>query len=129
LPFFLERFMPYGWPHAESVINSFFGLLVGGAPLFILGWIWEKLRHVEAMGGGDVKLMGMFGSFLGWKSALLIIMLGAVAGSIVGVTLILLGKHKAENVIPFGPFLAVGAVVTMLYGTDIVFWYVGLLRI
>jgi leader peptidase (prepilin peptidase)/N-methyltransferase len=73
--------------------------------------------------------MGMFGSFLGWKSALLIIMLGAIAGSVVGVTLILLRKHKAENVVPFGPFLAAGAVLTMLYGTDIVSWYLGLLRI
>lgn len=129
LPFFLDRVMPYDWPHLERVINSFLGLVCGAAPLFILGWIWEKLRRVEAMGGGDVKLMGMFGSFLGWKSALLIIMLGAIMGSVVGVTLILLRKHKAEQVIPFGPFLAMGAVVTMLYGSDIVFWYLGLLRI
>ena len=129
LPFYLDRLMPQGWPHAESVINSFIGLVAGGAPLFLLGWIWEKLRHVEAMGGGDVKLMAMFGSFLGWKSALLIIMLGAIAGSVVGVALILLRKHKAENVIPFGPFLAAGAVVTMLYGSDILSWYLGLLRI
>jgi leader peptidase (prepilin peptidase)/N-methyltransferase len=129
LPGYLDRLMPYGWPHLESVINSFIGLVCGGAPLFILGWTWEKLRHVEAMGGGDVKLMGMFGSFLGWKSAFLIIMLGAIAGSVVGVALILLRKHKAENVIPFGPFLAAGAVVTMLYGSDILSWYLGLLRI
>ena len=129
LPFFLDRLMPYGWPHLERVINSLIGLACGAAPLFILGWIWEKLRRVEAMGGGDVKLMGMFGSFLGWKSALLIIMLGAITGSVVGVTLILLRKHKAEQVIPFGPFLAIGAVVTMLYGDPIVFWYLGLLRI
>jgi len=126
LPF---QFLPQAGPYATGLLNSCIGLIAGGAPLFLLGWIWEKLRHVEAMGGGDVKLMGMFGSFLGWKSALLIIMLGAVAGSVVGVTLILLRKHKAENVIPFGPFLAVGAVLTMLYGTDIVSWYLGLLRI
>jgi leader peptidase (prepilin peptidase)/N-methyltransferase len=128
-PFYLDRLMPLDWPHLERVINSLIGLVCGGAPLFILGWVWEKLRHVEAMGGGDVKLMGMFGSFLGWKSALLIIMLGAIAGSFVGVALILLRKHKAENVIPFGPFLAAGALVTMLYGSDILSWYLGLLRI
>ena len=128
-PFYLDRLVPQDWQYVQSLINSVIGLLVGAAPLFILGWIWEKLRHVEAMGGGDVKLMGMFGSFLGWKSALLIIMLGAIAGSVVGVALILLRKHKAENVIPFGPFLAVGALATMLYGNDIISWYLGLLRI
>ncbi len=129
LPFSLDRLMPQDWPYVESVINSFIGLVCGAAPLLILGWIWEKLRHVEAMGGGDVKLMGMFGSFLGWKSALLIIMLGAIAGSVVGVTLILLRKHEADHVIPFGPFLAAGGVATMLYGSDIISWYLGLLRI
>ena len=72
---------------SRAFMNSFIGLVCGGAPLFAIGWIWEKLRHVEAMGGGDVKLMGMVGSFLGWKSALLTIMLGAVAGSVVGVML------------------------------------------
>ena len=54
---------------------------------------------------------------------------GVAAGSVVGVTLIILRKHKAENVIPFGPFLAAGAVVTMLYGDLILSWYLGLLRI
>ncbi len=129
LPFYLDRLMPHHWPHLERVINSFIGLVCGAAPLFLLGWIWEKLRHVEAMGGGDVKLMGMFGSFLGWKSALLIIMLGAITGSVVGVALILFGKHEAENVIPFGPFLATGALLTILYGDDILSWYLGLIRI
>ncbi len=129
LPFSLDRFMPQDWPHLERVINSFIGLVCGAAPLLVLGWIWEKLRHVEAMGGGDIKLMGMFGSFLGWKSALLIIMLGAIAGSVVGVALILLRKHKADHVIPFGPFLAAGGVATMLYESDIVSWYLDLLRI
>jgi len=129
LPFYLNGIMPHDLPYVKTLLNSVIGLLCGGAPLFIIGWIWEKLRHVEAMGGGDVKLMGMLGSFLGWKSALLTIMFGAVAGSIIGVTLIAMRRHDAENVIPFGPFLAVGAVVAMFYGSDIVSWYLGLLRI
>ncbi len=127
LPFLGDRLL--SWPRLEGFVHSLIGLVSGAAPLFLLGWSWEKLRHVEAMGGGDVKLMGMFGSFLGWKSALLIIMLGAIAGSVVGVALILLKKQKAENVIPFGPFLAAGALATMLYGGDIISWYLGLLRI
>ncbi|HEX9020849.1 MAG TPA: prepilin peptidase [Nitrospirota bacterium] len=129
LPFRLGNLIPHAGPHLTSFLNSLIGLVLGGGPLLALGWIWEKLRHVEAMGGGDVKLMGMVGSFLGWKGALLTIMLGALAGSVVGVSLILLKRHKMGKVIPFGPFLAAGAVATAFYGPDIISWYVGLIHI
>jgi leader peptidase (prepilin peptidase)/N-methyltransferase len=129
LPFHIGSLLPHAGPYLTGFLNSFIGLLFGATPLLAIGWLWEKLRNVEAMGGGDVKLMGMVGSFLGWKGALLTIMLGALAGSVVGITLILLNRHKMDKVIPFGPFLAVGAVVTMFYGYDIVSWYLGLIRL
>jgi leader peptidase (prepilin peptidase)/N-methyltransferase len=128
LPFRLHALLPNLTPYAAGLLNSLIGLLMGGTPLFLIGWLWEKLRKVEAMGGGDVKLMGMVGSFLGWKGALLTIMLGALAGSVVGMTLIALKKHQADKVIPFGPFLALGAVLAAFYGYDIISWYFGLLR-
>jgi leader peptidase (prepilin peptidase)/N-methyltransferase len=129
LPFRLGSLLPHAGPYLTGFLNSFIGLLCGATPLFAIGWLWEKLRNIEAMGGGDVKLMGMVGSFLGWKGALLTIMLGALAGSVVGITLILLKRHKMDKVIPFGPFLAIGAVMTMFYGYDIVSWYLGLIRL
>jgi len=129
LPFQLDQLLPQAWPHLVSFLNSVIGLLCGALPLFTIGWLWERLRHVEAMGGGDVKLMGMVGSFLGWKGALLTIMLGAVAGSVVGVGLIALKRHKMDKVIPFGPFLALGAITSAFYGPDIIAWYLGLIRI
>jgi leader peptidase (prepilin peptidase)/N-methyltransferase len=129
LPFHLDRILPNTGPYLTAFLNSLIGLILGGGPLFAIGWIWEKLRHVEAMGGGDVKLMGMVGSFLGWKGALLTIMLGALAGSIVGVWLIATKRHKMEKVIPFGPFLAAGSVAAAFYGTDIISWYLGLIHI
>jgi leader peptidase (prepilin peptidase)/N-methyltransferase len=129
LPFHSGSLLPHAGPYLTGFLNSFIGLLFGATPLFAIGLLWEKLRNVEAMGGGDVKLMGMVGSFLGWKGALLTIMLGALAGSVVGITLILLKRHKMDKVIPFGPFLAVGAVVAMFYGYDIVSWYLGLIRL
>lgn len=129
LPFQLGYLMPHAWPYLISFLNSVIGMLCGALPLLSMGWIWEKLRHVEAMGGGDIKLMGMVGAFLGWKGALLTIMLGALLGSMVGVGLIVLKRHKMEKVIPFGPFLALGAVATAFYGSDIIAWYLGLMRI
>jgi leader peptidase (prepilin peptidase)/N-methyltransferase len=129
LPFNLDRLLPHAGPYLTAFLNSFIGLVLGAGPLLAIGWAWEKLRHVEAMGGGDVKLMGMVGSFLGWKSALLTIMLGALAGSVVGVALIALKRHKMEKVIPFGPFLAAGALASAFYGSDIISWYLGLIRL
>jgi leader peptidase (prepilin peptidase)/N-methyltransferase len=129
LPFQLGHLMPHAWPHLIAFLNSVIGMLCGALPLLTVGWMWEKLRHVEAMGGGDVKLMGMIGAFLGWKGALLTIMLGALFGSVVGLGLILLKRHKMDKVIPFGPFLALGAVATAFYGPDIIAWYLGLMRI
>lgn len=129
LPFHLDHLLPHTGPYLTAFINSLIGIILGGGPLLAIGWLWEKLRHIEAMGGGDIKLMGMVGSFLGWKGALLTIMLGALTGSIVGVTLIVLKRHKMEKVIPFGPFLALGAVASAFYGTDIISWYLGLIRL
>jgi leader peptidase (prepilin peptidase)/N-methyltransferase len=129
LPFNLGHYIPQAWPYLVSFLNSIIGMLCGALPLLIIGWLWEKLRHVEAMGGGDIKLMAVVGSFLGWKGALLTIMLGALAGSIIGVALIMLNRHKMSKVIPFGPFLALGAVTTAFYGPDIISWYLGLLQI
>lgn len=129
LPFNLGHYIPNAWPFLISFLNSIIGVLCGGLPLLIIGWLWEKLRHVEAMGGGDIKLMGMVGSFLGWKGALLTIMLGALAGSVIGIALIMLKRHKMSKLIPFGPFLAFGAVAAAFYGPDIIVWYLGILQI
>lgn len=129
LPFNLGHFIPNAGFVLTGFLNSVIGMLCGALPLLAVGWLWEKLRHVEAMGGGDIKLMGMVGAFLGWKSALLTIMIGALVGSIIGVALIVLNRHKMNKVIPFGPFLALGAVTTAFYGPDIIDWYLGVLHI
>jgi leader peptidase (prepilin peptidase)/N-methyltransferase len=128
MAFSLGRLLPSAGTYLTGFVNSLVGLVLGAAPLFIIGWLWEKFRKVEAMGGGDVKYMGMVGSFLGWKGAFLTIMLGALTGSIVGMTLIALKKHQADKVIPFGPYLAFGTLLTLFYGADIIGWYFGFFR-
>jgi leader peptidase (prepilin peptidase)/N-methyltransferase len=129
LPFGLDRLVPLGWSYLAGLLNAVLGLLSGALPLMTVGWLWEKLRNIEAMGGGDVKLMAMVGAFLGWKGALLTIMLGALSGSVIGVALILLKRQEADKVIPFGPFLAVGSLTSAFFGLDIIDWYLNLIRI
>jgi leader peptidase (prepilin peptidase)/N-methyltransferase len=126
LPLPLGRLLPHAGPYLAALLNSLIGLLAGGVPLLLIGWLWQKLRGVEAMGGGDVKLMGMVGSILGWQGAVMTVMVGAFAGSAVGITLIALKRQKADQHIPFGPFLALGALITLFRGFELRDWYLGM---
>lgn len=126
MAFGLGRFLPSAGTYLTGFVNALVGLLVGGMPLLAIGWLWQKLRGIEAMGGGDVKLMGMVGSFLGWQGAVMTILFGSFAGSVGGGALIVFRKHKADQHIPFGPFLALGALVTLFRGAELRDWYLGL---
>jgi leader peptidase (prepilin peptidase)/N-methyltransferase len=108
-------------------LDSALGILVGGGLLLGLAWVSPYVFGKEGMGLGDVKLVAMVGAFLGWRPALLTIMVGAVVGSVVGLTLIALKVMRREHYIPFGPFLALGAVVALLFYREVVTWYFGLL--
>jgi leader peptidase (prepilin peptidase)/N-methyltransferase len=110
-----------------GLLNGVIGLLVGGGILWLLAWASPYLFGKEGMGGGDIKLLGMIGAFLGWKPALMTIMVGAFLGSLVGVTLIATRVIKREDYIPFGPFLVCGALVALFFGQSILDWYEGLL--
>jgi len=78
------------------------------------------------MGLGDVKLMAAVGAWQGWQMVLLAIFLGALVASVVGVTFIILKKAQWGSRIPFGPFLAAGSLITLFFGWEILFWYLGL---
>ena len=104
-------------------LNSILGALVGGGILWGLAWVSPYLFGKEGMGGGDIKLLAMVGAFLGWKSALLTIMIGALAGSVVGISLIAFKVLRREEYVPFGPFLALGAVLSLFFHEQILDWY------
>ena len=108
-------------------LDSMLGLLVGGGILWLLAWASPYLFGKEGMGGGDIKLLAMIGAFLGWKPALITIMLGSLLGSLVGVTLIAAQVIKREDYIPFGPFLVCGALVALFFGQSLLDWYQGFL--
>jgi leader peptidase (prepilin peptidase)/N-methyltransferase len=78
------------------------------------------------MGGGDIKLLAMMGAFLGWKAIPFIIFASSLVGSIVGVSIMLLQKKDSKLAIPFGPYLAFGAILYIFYGRPLISWYMGL---
>jgi len=110
-------------------INSLVGLFLGGGLFYLVAVLSIALLKKEGMGGGDIKLIAMIGAFLGWKGMLLTIFLAALTGSITGLFLVFIqGRNRAEP-IPFGPFLALGAMVSLFWGAEILDWYLHLGRI
>jgi len=107
--------------------DSIGGLLLGGGLLYFMAWISPYLFGKEGMGGGDIKLLAMIGAFLGWQQVLLTVIVGGLVGAVVGVALIGARVMPRGAYIPFGPFLSFGAVVAMLYGTELLAWYGALL--
>ncbi|WP_306535984.1 A24 family peptidase [Geobacter sp.] len=106
--------------------SSLMGIVAGGGSLFLVAWLYELFAKKEGMGGGDIKLLAMMGAFLGWRSVPFIIFASSLIGSVVGVTLMLIQKKDGKLAIPFGPFLAAGAVLYIFYGKAIITWYLTL---
>ncbi|MEI8242122.1 MAG: prepilin peptidase [bacterium] len=102
---------------------------VGAGSLWLVGWLGEKAFKKEAMGLGDVKLMGAVGAFLGLKAVLFTIVGGAMAGSIVGVALILTRRAQLQGQIPFGPYLSLAALTWIWWGPVLWLWYTNMLLI
>ena len=115
-----------GWPDwLVSLAGAIFGGLVGGGSLWLVGEVWKRLRGVDAMGLGDVKMMFGVGALLGWRLAALSIFLGAFSGAVIGSIMIARQKDKdLQAQIPFGIFLGTGAILSLLFGEQLIGWYV-----
>jgi leader peptidase (prepilin peptidase)/N-methyltransferase len=119
----LFGFMP--GPRMGMLGEALLGAIVPAGSIWFGGWIFEKLRHKEGLGFGDVKMLAMVGAFLGIRGALLTIILGAVAGSVVGLLFIKLTHKDASSYpLPFGSFLGVAALVAAVEGQSVIGWYV-----
>jgi leader peptidase (prepilin peptidase)/N-methyltransferase len=116
-----------GWPTwAVSLFGALFGAAIGGGSLWLMGWLWERLRGVEAMGLGDVKMMFMVGALLGWPRTVLTIFLAVIAGSVAGIGVMAYRRDRnMQMLLPFGIFLGLGALVSLFFGDEIIKWYVG----
>ena len=107
-----------------SIIGAGLGALVSGGFLWLVGAALKRLREVDAMGFGDVKMMLAVGALLGWRLALLSIFLGAFVGALAGVLVIAKQKEKDfQTQIPFGIFLGIGSVIALLFGEQMIQWY------
>jgi leader peptidase (prepilin peptidase)/N-methyltransferase len=93
----------------------------------IAGVVRELQIPREAMGRGDLKFLAAIGAFLGWRAVLFSVFAGSLVGSVVGLTTMAAGKRAWSAKIPFGPYLALGAVVWMFFGARLVGWYAELL--
>lgn len=107
----------------DSLEDALLGMLVGGGILWTVAWTYERLTGREGMGGGDIKLLAMIGTFLGWQSVLLSLLLASFLGSVIGIALMVARGQDTKLAIPFGPFLALGALVALFFGPSLVSWY------
>lgn len=110
---------------AMRLTQSLMGIVAGGGSLFLVSWVYEKLRHREGIGMGDVKLAAMFGAFFGAQGVLVILLLASFFGSVVGIFLMLFFRKGLKTAVPFGPFLAGGALIYLFFGSELLSWYLG----
>lgn len=109
------------WIHSEPIWSYFFGSLLGGGFLLLFAVLSRG-----GIGGGDIKLFFLIGLVLGWQDTIMALFLSIFIGALAGGILLLSGKVKRKQMIPFGPFIFIGTIITYFYGTEIWHWYMNL---
>ncbi|MCF7805809.1 MAG: prepilin peptidase [Candidatus Marinimicrobia bacterium] len=137
-------FSAFQFPGFDGIVRAVLGGLAGGGSLYLIALFGNWLFQQDSMGGGDIKLAAMFGTFLGWQLTFLGIFLGFCVGAVFGGLYLLLTpragseaktSESAKNqttksetprsgtILPFGPSLAFGAVLSLFWGHAILDWY------
>lgn len=107
---------PPGW------WSSLVGIAVGGGLPFLTAELYYRIRRIEGLGMGDVKMLAMIGAFLGWQATVMTLMIASITGSLVGGLLLLAGAGM-KHTLPFGTFLAAGAGISAVFGPRILEWW------
>ena len=115
--FIASLFLSPGW------LSSLIGIIAGGGVLFAIAELYYRVRGQEGLGMGDVKMLAMIGAFLGWPLMILTLVLASFAGSLVGVGLLISGRGGMQAALPFGTFLALGALAAAVVGEPVLAWY------
>jgi leader peptidase (prepilin peptidase)/N-methyltransferase len=112
-------------PGGIGILSSIIGLLVGGGSLYVMAIIGDLIFKKDSMGGGDIKMTAMLGAFLGWQQMLFIFICSSLIGLVVSLIIMTFSKRlRQTRIIPFGPFLALAAAVSMIYGRQIIDFYI-----
>jgi len=106
-----------------SPVDALIGAVGGAAFLLLVGVAFEKVTGREGMGGGDVKLLAMIGAWMGWKALPFILLLSSFTGAVIGGLSLAVSRQGMRSRIPFGPFLALGALLFLFFGDAIVLWF------
>jgi len=111
-------------PDGIGILSAAIGLVAGGGALYLIALLGDWLFKKESMGGGDIKMAGMLGAFLGWQKVIFIFFGAAAIGLVVSLVVMFFSSRLRETrMIPFGPFLASAAVVAIIFGDRIINWY------
>lgn len=114
--------------HVSSLVQSLIGLAFGFGLFWSISVVGRLLLKKDAMGFGDVKLMGALGAFLGFHSIIFITFVSSLLGAVIGMTFIALGKRDLQSRIPFGPYIALAALLWLLGGSGLWEAYVEWIR-
>jgi leader peptidase (prepilin peptidase)/N-methyltransferase len=107
--------------------DAIVGAMAGYLSLWSVYWLFKIVTGKEGMGYGDFKLLAALGAWLGWQALPMIIMMSAVVGAVIGISLIVFRRHERSVPIPFGPYLAAAGWITLLYGDAIKNAYIDLI--
>jgi leader peptidase (prepilin peptidase)/N-methyltransferase len=109
-----------------GIVASLIGAALGAGILLAVRWIWRRLRGVDAMGLGDVKMLAMIGAFLGWRQIWVVLFIASLTGAVAGVLLTMGRGRSMQARLPFGTFLAIAAYAASIIGERLLTWYLGL---
>jgi leader peptidase (prepilin peptidase) / N-methyltransferase len=104
-------------------LDSLLGILLGGGFFYLIAIGYRWWRGQEGLGGGDIKLLAMIGAFLGCPGVVCTILAGSISGTIVGLIVMRRSRQGLTTMLPFGPFLALGALGYLFWGETFVTWY------
>jgi leader peptidase (prepilin peptidase)/N-methyltransferase len=103
--------------------SSIIGAIAGYLSLWLVFQLFRLATGKEGMGYGDFKLLAAIGAWTGWQALPVVILFSSVVGAVTGILLILLKGHDRSQPLPFGPFLAIAGWITLLWGQDIMRFY------